>query len=48
MYMQLLLSFIKVECLQVHTPDDFPGMDTNVTGTYSNIEHMMQSSHKKF
>ena len=28
----------------MHTPDDLPNADRNVMGTYSNIEHMMQSS----
>ena len=39
--MQLILSFIKVERSQLHTPDNLPDAGTNVMGARSNIERMM-------
>ena len=41
MYIQLILSFINVERLRVHMPDDLPDAGTNVTGAHPHIEHMM-------
>ena len=48
MYIQLISSFIKVEHLRVHMPNDLPDMGPNVMGAHSNIERMMQSLHEKF
>ena len=40
-YTQLKLSFINVERLWVHKPDDLRDAGTNAMGVHSNIEHMM-------
>ena len=48
MYIQLILSFIKVEHLRVHMPDDLLDVGPIVMGIHSNIEHIMQSLHEKF
>ena len=53
-YIQLILSFIKSlfkisgTFVGAHARRDLNDEGTNVTGTHSNIERMMLSSHEKF